>query len=202
MHLYHRYDYDFPPGQLAALIGFLDEGLVTPGSVLEVGCGYGHTTVLMSMHLHSRGERRRHICVDTFSGFTREDASFEAEHRGKSADYAKLWADVTMKTFQRNLENNGVVDVEAIVADVNDFDFARVGPIAFALLDVDLYRPMKRAIAETYGLLSPGGVIVCDDCTTQLDAYDGALQAYNEFVEDRGLSPEIVEGSLGILRGQ
>lgn len=61
---------------------------------------------------------------------------------------------------------------------------------------------MKRAIAETYDRLSPGGVITSDYCTTQPDAYDGALQADNEFVEDRGLSPEIVEGGLGLPRGQ
>ena len=132
VHLYHRYDYAFPPGQLAALIGLMDEGLRSPGCVLEVGCAHGHTTVLMSKHLQARGEQRRHVCVDTFSGFTSEDAAFEAEHRGKTADYTKLYADVTMKTFRRNLENNQVVDVQAIVADVNTFDFDQIAPVSFA----------------------------------------------------------------------
>jgi len=185
---------------LAALVRLLDEGLRAPGSILEVGCAHGHTTVLMSKHLEARGEHRRHLCVDTFSGFTLEDAAYEAKHRGKIADYTKLYADVTMKTFQRNLANNQVTEVQALVADANDFDFDQVAPIAFAFLDVDLYRPMKRAIAETYDRLSPGGVIACDDCTARLDAYDGALQAYEEFVEERGLSSEIVEGSMGVLR--
>ena len=199
-HMYHRYEYAFPPGQLAALIGVLDQGLRVPGSVVEVGCAYGHTTVLMAKHLAARSEVRRQICVDTFSGFTSEDATFEIEHRGKTVDYSTLYADVTMETFRRNLANNGVVGVEAIVADVNDFDFDRVGPVAFAFIDVDLYRPMKRAITECYDRLSPGGVIACDDCTTRLEAYDGALQAYTEFVEERGLPTEIIEGAMGILR--
>lgn len=37
---------------------------------------------------------------------------------------------------KRNLDNNGVADVEAIAVDANDLDLVRVAPVAFALLDV------------------------------------------------------------------
>lgn len=199
-HLYHRYEYSFTPAQLAVIVRAADDGLRVDGTFLEVGCAYGHTTVLLNKHLDYRGVERRYVCIDTFSGFTAEDARVENEERGKGFDYSRLYADVTLKTFERNLANNGITRVEAVQADANVFDFDRVRPVAFAMLDVDLYRPMKRSIAEVFDRLAPGGGIVCDDCDPGIPAYDGASQAYLEFTAERGLEPEVLEGKLGILR--
>lgn len=47
--------------------------------------------------------------------------------------------------------------------------------------------------------MSSGGIIVVDDCKPA-ELWDGALQAYEEFVEQKGLSNEIAAGKLGIIR--
>lgn len=52
----------------------------------------------------------------------------------------------------------------SIECDPAEFDFASVGPIAFALLDVDLYVPMAAVLPKLYENLSPGGMILVGDC--------------------------------------
>ncbi len=47
--------------------------------------------------------------------------------------------------------------------------------------------------------MAPGALIVIDDCQEH-PLWDGALEAYTEFVAERGLVPEVVEGQFGILR--
>jgi hypothetical protein len=49
--------------------------------------------------------------------------------------------------------------------------------------------------------MSPGGIIVVDDCTPG-ELWDGALQAYEEFVREENLSNEIAADKLDIVRAQ
>jgi predicted O-methyltransferase YrrM len=68
------------------------------------------------------------------------------------------------------------------------------------LLDVDLYRPMAKALPELWEVLSPGGIMVVDDCNPDDVLWDGSDQAYKEFVATRGLAAEVVHGKLGLVR--
>jgi O-methyltransferase len=90
--------------------------------------------------------------------------------------------------------------VRSIETDVNKYDLTTIGPLSFVLLDVDLYRPMKKALPEIYDVLRQNGIIVVDDCEPSDIRWDGAYQAYREFMEQRGQAPEIIHGKLGILR--
>jgi hypothetical protein len=80
--------------------------------------------------------------------------------------------------------------------------------VAFCLLDVDLYRPVKLGLAKIYPLLSLGGMIVIDDCWSKSkhlwvdgigEAYDGAMQAYQEFTREHRLPEKFVETKLAII---
>ena len=71
--------------------------------------------------------------------------------------------------------------------------------ISFCLLDVDLYKPTIGALRHMWPNLSPGAIVVVDDCKPN-QRYDGAFQAYAEFVESINAAPEIVLNKLGILR--
>jgi hypothetical protein len=51
----------------------------------------------------------------------------------------------------------------SIECDPAQFDFASVGPIAFALLDSDLYVPVAAILPKLYENLSPEGIILVDD---------------------------------------
>jgi hypothetical protein len=49
------------------------------------------------------------------------------------------------------------------------------------------------------GTCPPGGIIVVDDCKFA-ELWDGVLQAYEEFVQQKDLSKEITAEKLGIIR--
>ena len=48
-------------------------------------------------------------------------------------------------------------------------------------------------------MLSPGGMIVVDDCVPN-NMFDGALQAYTEFLAEIGVTPCFKLDKLGILQ--
>jgi len=197
-YLYYRYNFGFSPAQLGVLVAALDRTRDVPGQVVEIGCAYGHTTVFLKTHMSDVGIDKDYTCIDTFAGFTPEDASYEERVRGKGgARYDLRYADVSLRTFERTIENAGLNRVRALQADVNEFDFSALGPIALCIVDVDLYRPVKRSLAEVYDRVSSGGVIVVDDCTDNT-VWDGALQAYGEFVNERGLPHQVAHG-LGLI---
>ena len=198
-YLYYRYLYSFTPSQLCFLVNCLDRTAAVEGSVVEIGCAFGHTTVFLDQHLTSRHDARRYICIDTFSGFTTTDVAFEEAARGKdAASYARSFTDANLVHFRRTLANNGVTRVSPIRADINTFDTSVLGQISFCLIDVDLYLPVKSAIDKVLPQMSPGGIIVVDDCREHR-LWDGALQAYEEFVEHSGLHSNIVEGQFGVI---
>jgi len=47
--------------------------------------------------------------------------------------------------------------------------------------------------------MSPGGIIVVDDCKAT-ELWDGTLQAYEEFVQQKGFPKEITAEKPGIIR--
>ncbi|MEJ7583469.1 MAG: class I SAM-dependent methyltransferase [Acidimicrobiales bacterium] len=198
-YLYHRYDYSFTPSQLCCLVGCLSRTAAVPGAVVEIGCAYGHTTVFLEKHLQAMGDRRDYVCIDTFSGFTAEDAAFEeATRRKEAAGYDQRYADATLRSFRRTLANNGVTRVKPVQADIKAYDMSAVPAISFCLIDVDLYLPVRAALAKVRPLMGPGGIVVVDDCRPH-PLWDGALQAYEEFVSEHKIGREIVEGQLGLV---
>lgn len=198
-YLYYRYQYSFTPSQLCFLIECLDRTSEVEGAVVEIGCAFGHTTVFLDKHLSSRGDQRNYVCIDTFSGFTDDDVAFEREARGKhSVSYAGCYSDASLQHFQRTLANNGVTRVKPIQADVRTHDLDSLGPISFCLIDVDLYLPVQSALEKVMKLVSPGGIVVVDDCQDH-PLWDGAWEAYREFTAQRSITPQIVEGQFGLL---
>ena len=53
---------------------------------------------------------------------------------------------------------------------------------------------------ELYEVLSPGGIMVVDDCDESDVLWDGADQAYKEFVKEIGQPVEIKHRKLGVIR--
>jgi O-methyltransferase len=201
--LFPRYQYAFTPRQLAVLVQLLDEARRVPGEILEVGCFVGATTVFLNQHLHAEGDVRRYTCIDTFQGFTGEDVAFEQQTRGKQLDAMQrecLFGMNDQRWFDYTMRLNGFENVTSIKGDIKSIDLAaQVPAIAFALLDVDLYQPTRAALAQVWPLLASGGLVVIDDCRTD-HAFDGAHQAWSEFITSHGLVSKIVENKLAILR--
>jgi ubiquinone/menaquinone biosynthesis C-methylase UbiE len=83
---------------------------------------------------------------------------------------------------------------------VNKYDLTTLGALCFVLLDVDLYRPMKKSLKQLYRVLTPNGIIIVDDCDSKVKAWDGADQAYKEFMQEINQPAQIVHDKLGIVR--
>ncbi|HEV7956293.1 MAG TPA: TylF/MycF/NovP-related O-methyltransferase [Marisediminicola sp.] len=193
------YQYNLEVAQLVFLVQELDRTTAMTGAIAEVGVARGLTTVFLTRHLDEIGDQRRYLALDTFSGFTAADVDHEVAARGKGrADFGVFgYNDVTV--FRRNMQRLGLTRVDARQGDVGLLTPADVGLVSVVLLDVDLYRPTARALPVLYECLQPGGVIMVDD-VIEHTRYDGAAQAYYEFVGARGLPIEIVAGKGGIIR--
>jgi predicted O-methyltransferase YrrM len=197
-HFLANYQYSFRPAQLAALCRLIDETADVAGAFVEVGVFFGHTTLWINKHLEDRGRRPTYFAIDTFEGFTEADVAVERS-RGRTDDYDDFALN-SLRLYRQTLERNDVHNVTAIEADAATFDYRKVAPVAFALLDADLYRPMSAALAGLWPLLSPGGIIVCDDCNPDPNKWDGARQAFEEFCARTGAPLEVIETKLGVIR--
>jgi len=171
------------------------------GSIVEVGVAAGWTTLFLNDYMTACGIEKPYTCIDTFEGFRAEDVAHEVSARGKRAgDYTGQFTANSQRWFDTAMSMNGIRRVRSIRADAGAFDYATLGPIAFCLLDVDLYQPTALALPKLWAQLSPGGTIVVDDCVASRDRWDGAAQAYREFAERLGTPEDVVHGKLGVLR--
>jgi predicted O-methyltransferase YrrM len=207
---YVLYPYMFSPRQLRVFMECLDETAKVEGAVLEIGCAYGATTAFLYRYLMEAEIHREYICIDTFAGFTNEDISYEKNYRNKQYSYTDSFPnDVAL--FKRTLAEQGIRDIRVIKEDIANVDIASLPRLSFCLLDVDLYKPVKAGLAKIYPLLNPGGICIVDDCWAEKkhpahprlpDKFDGALDAYREFLAEHQMEEIIVEHKLGVIKKQ
>ncbi len=199
-YFFPKYAYNFNPAQLCFLCQCIEETREIAGAVAEIGCSDGSTTIFLKKYMDSRGIRKDYYAVDTFSGFVAADVEFEIERRGKTKEMFAAFQRNKKKWFDGTMDQNALVGVRSIQADVNEYDLTELGPLSFVLLDVDLYRPMKKSLKELYEILSPGGIMIVDDCDSKDIRWDGSGQAYREFMKEINEAPRVVHGKLGEVR--
>jgi Macrocin-O-methyltransferase (TylF) len=193
------YPYMFDPKQLVFLTGCVAATAQLLGSCVEIGCNRGATTVFLNKWMKGSGIAKRYVAIDTFSGFPEEHAEYEITHRNKESRIKVAFRGNKRSWVERSLRLAGVEDVDLIEADAAKFDYSSLKPIAFCLLDVDLYIPTSVALPKIYENLASGGIIVVDDCSVADPRWDGALQAYSEFTRSTCLPSNIVCDKLGII---
>ena len=103
------------------------------------------------------------------------------------------------KRFDETMSFNNIERVKSYRSDIGKFYLSSLGYISLCLFDVDLYKPTIEALPRLYRQLSPGGIIVIDDCIND-ERYDGAFEAYKEFCKENELETEVVHKKLGIIR--
>ncbi len=197
--LFSRYQYMFTPGQLRVLLNLVHEHRAVEGCFAEVGCAYGATTVLLKKYIDELGTERPYFAFDTFSGFVEDHADYDIEKLDRDPDLKADFSENSEIWFHATLRANDVSGVNVVKGDASLFDFSKIAPIAFSLLDVDLYKPISIILPRLYDALSPGGVLVVDDCCPN-PKWEGAFIAYKEFMKTRGEEPEVVAEKLGIVR--
>ena len=135
--------------------------------------------------------------MDTFSSFTEDDIAFDIYHRGKKkkelAGFSYNDYDVWKDNFSK------FPFVKAVKCDASEFDFSKIEPIALCFLDVDLYIPTKNVLEHIYPYMGSNSTILVDDVMPN-NQWDGAYQAFMEFVRERRLGYEIAGNRCGIIR--
>jgi O-methyltransferase len=199
-HPFVRYPYMNPPSELLELTKQL-LSVKAPGAAVEVGCNQGWTTCFLLEALMEQGVNRDYVCIDTFNGFTPEDVGFEYKVRGKAAGmYDDFFLINDPAWLKASLSRFGYNNVHVERADATTFDYKSIGKIAFALVDVDLYRPVRASLERILPNMARGGLVMVDDCDTRDYMWDGAYQAYKEVCAERSIRPEIVRDKFGIIR--
>ena len=199
-YFFPRYLYNFTPPQLCFLCQCLEDTRHLAGSYAEIGCDHGATTVFLNKYMDAQNIPKTYYALDTFLGFVAADIAFEIALRGKTKDLFTSFQVNNKKWFDGTMRENHITRVHSITADVNHYDLRTLGPLSFILLDVDLYRPMKKCLPQLFEVLTPGGIIVVDDCVSSDIRWDGSDQAYKEFMRGKNHPPQIIHGKLGIVR--
>jgi O-methyltransferase len=185
-----------------AQLNFITSALETvkhDGAVLEIGVGGGSTSVVLNNFMKHKSIKRQFYAIDTFFGFTNEDISYEKNNRGKTNDYLGYRSN-SKKWYSKTLIAHGIENAHIFQSDAKKFDYSSIGPLAFCLLDVDLYKPVEFVLPRLYEILVPDGVIIVDDCALKASIYDGAGEAYRNFCSKVGITPELAHDKLGIIR--
>jgi O-methyltransferase len=177
----------------------VQETASVPGCCVEAGCATGNTTVLLKKWMGAIRLEKLYFALDTFSGFVPSQAEYEVKFRGKPKIISDMFSLNKKKWFDCSVGLASVHSVRSIQTDISDFNFDSIGPISFCLLDVDLYLPTRKSLPNICDNISPRGIIIVDDCKAD-NIYDGALEAYNEFVDGSGIPKDIKFDKLGLIR--
>lgn len=197
-----RWRYNFTVPQLIFLCDCIESTCEAPGCIVEVGCATGATTLFVNKFMDAKKIEKPFFCIDTFAGFLDKDIEYEALKRGKDPEFYKssIFRLNKKEWFDEIMRLNSIKRVQTIQADASDFDFAKLGGIAFCLLDVDLYIPTSKSLPRLFQVLDPNGLIVVDDCDPNVHEWDGALQAYCDFMAQIDQPIDVVLNKLGIIR--
>jgi len=195
-----RYPYLHTPGQLIYLCSCLERVRDVPGTIVEAGCFQGNTTLFLNRYMTSEGIEKPYVALDTFAGFRDSDLATEQARGHDRRHYRGMFSGNDRSWYDYAMRRDGATRVRSMVADIGTFDFAQIAPVAFCLVDVVFYRPVKRALPRIWEALAPGGVVVVDDYhEDERGAFSGAGQAYREFAEELGLEPRRVHKEYGLL---
>ncbi len=194
------YRYNIEPIQLAYLVTEIERLKHQKANVVEIGVARGLTTRFLAQHIKNQkldSQGVKLFAIDTFDSFTEQDLEFEVRNRGKALEDLVAFNYNDFDVWKGNFTDfDFVVPVKA---DCSAVDYAKLGPIAVAFLDVDLYLPTKQTLPKLFDALVPGGVILIDDVKNN-NVYDGAYQAYMEFCDQNSISPEIIGNKCGVIR--
>lgn len=196
-----KYEFCLSPAQLSWLCEAISETRSAnrqPGCIVEVGVARGMTTTFLLKHMEIEEDSRRYYCLDTFGGFTAEDVDYEVTVRDKKRRDYGGFAYNDLSAFKKNLIKNGFKNGIAIKADVGRFDFSVLAPIDVMLVDVDLYRPTLYALRDSYPFLNSRAFVMVDDVVAG-SIYDGAGEAYHEFIKSENLPCIMLGKNAGLI---
>lgn len=194
--LIYRYPpFVLAPERLYLLLHHLIHTKDVPGSVVEVGCNLGGTTVIAKKMLDRLGIRKQYVCIDTFEGFIDEQFASDVALGTPAADQ-EMFSGNSKELVAKILRQHGCADVKLVQGDIATVPGDSLPPVcSLVLLDVDLTEPTYIALKRLWPHMAPGGIILVDDCPP--DSSWKARQGYVRFCKEYGRQETYLYG-MGI----
>ena len=167
-----------------------------PGDIVEIGCNLGGTAAMARNLTKSFAIDKRYLCFDTFDGFIEQQFSKDVE-LGTPAGARHMFSGNSRNLVAKILKRHHAEDVTLIEGDIATIPDSKLPQsCSVVLLDVDLAEPVYQALRRFWPRLSPGGVILVDDCPegSQWKARVG----YSRFCQENRLD-EQYNLSMGIV---
>lgn len=194
-----EYDYNIEPAQLLELLISIDNfaSKTQKSIIVEVGVARGMTTRFLSEHISLKNYNLDYFCIDTFSSFTDKDLNFEITKRGKISKELLGFSYNDYTKWKNNFKKFNFI--QPIQKDCSNFDFSTIAPINLCFLDVDLYLPTKNTLNKIWPHMAENSSIIVDDVADN-NQWDGAYQAFMEFVNEKKLNYYIVGTKCGVIK--
>ena len=190
------YTYNLDPLQLAEIINSLEKVKSLKGVICEIGVARGMTTRFICEYLKDVNNKPSFYCIDTFNSFVKEDVQYEIDKRKKNKSELIGFSYNNFNSWKKNFKDFDYI--KAVQLDVKHFNFEKIRPIKFALLDVDLYVPTLTTLNNLKENMVEGGVLMVDD-VSENNSWDGANQAFHEFVKRHSLKFKLVGNKCGVV---
>lgn len=175
----------------------IHDGIV--GDFVEVDVWKGGSSAVMGALCELEDEHRKTWSIDSFAGMSEPDTSVDLLDNETSAvaclKDSTMLRNFDLDDFKRTcfeiigLRRDTVRIVKGWAVDVLPLVRQADPKISVLRIDIDWYEPTKQVLDDLYGLVTPGGYIICDD----YGAWRGARKAIDEFREAHGISDELTQ---------
>ncbi len=155
--------------KLAKLAELLEKTAGVPGDIVEVGVYRGGSAAVLAA---AAGASHVYL-FDTFAGMPEHDGTLDG-HWGVGS-----FGDTSLEAVRGMFADNPAVTVAKGVFPQDTGHLVAGCRFRLVHLDVDNHGPYMACLKFLYPLVSPGGVIVCDDYGEQ--CCPGATTAVDEF---------------------
>ena len=194
--------YRYPPVGLAPerlqyFLRTIIETEAVPGAIVEVGCNLAGTSIVAHKMATRLNIRKSYYCLDTFDGFIPDQFDIDVG-LGTPTKLSSMFSGNSTALVRKILNFHDCSDIKLVQKDCTKIEASDFGgeKISVCLFDVDLSDPIRRGLHKLWPLMSPGGVILVDDCPPNSDWK--AKIGVDEFSRETGIPVEYKFG-LGIL---
>jgi hypothetical protein len=195
--LYHYPPFTLAPERLYLFLHYLVQTREARGSVVEIGCNLGGTAIVAKQMLDNLKIDKPYLCIDTFDGFVSDQFTHDAA-LGTPSRNRHLFSGKPKKLIAKILAQHNASSIELMQGDITALPVERLpAACSVVLADVDLREPTLASLEKFWPRLSPGGVILVDDCAEGSSWQ--ARSAYSQFCKSIGL-PEHYQHGMGILQ--
>ncbi|HTP41362.1 MAG TPA: TylF/MycF/NovP-related O-methyltransferase [Nitrospiria bacterium] len=166
------------------------QALSVRGDFWECGVYKGGTALLLAELLATGGTAGAALHLfDTFEGLPANDPTRDLHQQGQ-------FDDTSLNVVKRRVGREGtVIYHQGVIPDT--FRGLEGSRIAFAHIDVDLYRSVRDCCDFIMPRLTPGGFVVFDD--GGFPSCPGARRAVDEFFHDRPEQPLVLPTGQAII---